>query len=303
MDKYTFLRFDLFDGEGGESGSDSGLGAEARAFAESIGMEWNGAEVSSNGNEASPSDVGNHEEANPQQEFAELIGKGGKYHDAYGQAVTQAINQRFRNQSDLQAKIDSYDDVMSPLFERYGLAQGDVEGLRNSLQGDESLYVQAAEEEGLSVEQYREQLRLKADAERGRQLLAEYKNQQERNAKFADWERQADELRQAFPNFDLGQELKSEQFGKMLDSGIPVQDAFVALHAEDILSGINEETTRSAKQNVLDNIRSRQARPQENASRSNPATVRTFDPSAITDADMDDIIKKALDGSSFNPYI
>lgn len=303
MDKYTFLRFDLFDGEGGESGSDSGLGAEARAFAESIGMEWNGAEVSSNGNEASPSDVGNHEEANPQQEFAELIGKGGKYHDAYGQAVTQAINQRFRNQSDLQAKIDSYDDVMSPLFERYGLAQGDVEGLRNSLQGDESLYVQAAEEEGLSVEQYREQLRLKADAERGRQLLAEYKNQQERNAKFANWEKQADELRQAFPNFDLGQELKSEQFGKMLDSGISVQDAFVAMHAEDILSGINEETTRSAKQNVLDNIRSRQARPQENASRSNPATVRTFDPSAITDADMDDIIKKALDGSSFNPYI
>ena len=303
MDKYTFLRFDLFDGEGGESGSDSGLGAEARAFAESIGMEWNGAEVSSNGNEASPSDVGNHEDANPQQEFAELIGKGGKYHDAYGQAVTQAINQRFRNQSDLQAKIDSYDDVMSPLFERYGLAQGDVEGLRNSLQGDESLYVQAAEEEGLSVEQYREQLRLKADAERGRQLLAEYKNQQERNAKFANWEKQADELRQAFPNFDLGQELKSEQFGKMLDSGVSVQDAFVAMHAEDILSGINEETTRSAKQNVLDNIRSRQARPQENASRSNPATVRTFDPSAITDADMDDIIKKALDGSSFNPYI
>lgn len=303
MDKYTFLRFDLFDGEGGESGSDSGLGAEARAFAQSIGMEWNEAEVSSNGNEASPSEVGTHEEANPQQEFAELIGKGGKYHDAYGQAVSQAINQRFRNQSDLQAKIDSYDDIMSPLFERYGLAQGDVEGLRNSLQGDESLYVQAAEEEGLSVEQYREQLRLKADAERGRQLLAEYKNQQERNAKFADWERQADELRQAFPNFDLGQELKSEQFGRMLDSGISVQDAFVAMHAEDILSGINEETTRSAKQNVLDNIRSRQARPQENASRSNPATVRTFDPSAITDADMDDIIKKALDGSSFNPYI
>jgi hypothetical protein len=304
MDKYTFLRFDLFDGEGGESGSsDSGLGAEARAFAQSIGMEWNEAEVSSNGNEASPSEVGSHEEANPQQEFAELIGKGGKYHDAYGQAVSQAINQRFRNQSDLQAKIDSYDDIMSPLFERYGLAQGDVEGLRNSLQGDESLFVQAAEEEGLSVEQYREQLRLKADAERGRQLLAEYKNQQERNAKFADWERQADELRQAFPNFDLGQELKSEQFGRMLDSGISVQDAFVAMHAEDILSGINEETTRSTKQNVLDNIRSRQARPQENASRSNPATVRTFDPSAITDADMDDIIKKALDGSSFNPYI
>ena len=303
MDKYTFLRFDLFDGEGDSGSSDSGLGAEARAFAQSIGMEWNEAEVSSNGNEASPSEVGSHEEANPQQEFAELIGKGGKYHDAYGQAVSQAINQRFRNQSDLQAKIDSYDDIMSPLFERYGLAQGDVEGLRNSLQGDESLYVQAAEEEGLSVEQYREQLRLKADAERGRQLLAEYKNQQERNAKFADWERQADELRQAFPNFDLGQELKSDQFGRMLDSGISVQDAFVAMHAEDILSGINEETTRSTKQNVLDNIRSRQARPQENASRSNPATVRTFDPSAITDADMDDIIKKALDGSSFNPYI
>lgn len=304
MNKYMFLRWNLFDGEAGSSDGFSGLGEDARAFAQSIGMEWNEADGSSNQREEpQPSGVSTHEEEpNPQQEFAELIGKGGKYHDAYGQAVSQAINQRFKNQSNLQAEIDSLNDVISPLFERYGLAQGDVEGLRNSLNGDESLYVQAAEEAGLSVDQYREQLKLKADAEKGRQLMAEYKNQQERNAKFADWDRQADELRQAFPNFDLGQELQNEQFGRLLDSGISVQDAFMAMHMREILSGVNEESTRNAQQNVLDNIRSRQARPTENASRTNPATKRTFDPAAMSDADMDDAIKKALNGIPFNPY-
>ena len=35
---------------------------------------------------------------------SELIGKGGKYHDIYGQKVSDAIQQRFKNQSNLQAE-------------------------------------------------------------------------------------------------------------------------------------------------------------------------------------------------------
>ena len=122
----------------------------------------------------------------------------------------------------------------------YGLKPGDFEGLKAAVQSDDTFYKSGAEKAGLDVEQYKENLRLKAEAERGRQITEAYEQQQRQNAMFAQWESEATELQQAFPAFDLGLELQhNEEFAKLISNGVPVRNAILTTHAEEIFAGSN----------------------------------------------------------------
>lgn len=303
------LKFHLFDGEGGDGGSSAGLGAEASAFLDSLGSGNKNAAASEpeahveygkpSGNEAA-SQVG-ADDPQPQDigaEFAELIGKGGKFHDVYGQHVADAIQNRFKNNADYQAQIGSYNQALAPLFAKYGLDPGDIEGIGNAIANDMDIYTNAAEEEGVSPQKYMEMLNLKIQAKQGQMMQEEYQRQQQRAQKYSQWEAEGMQLKQAFPNFDLGQELNNEKFAQMLDNGVSVQDAFAVVHLNEIMNGISRETSQAAQQNVVQNIQQRAARPVENGVRQAPAVVRKSDPSKLTNKDMDEIFRRVENGET-----
>lgn len=313
MTKFKFI-FALFDDGGAESASApaSGLGEEARAFLRSIGESEEAIseltqrepirEDSPAESEAIEEQVGQaQEEPVSEETFADLIKKGGKYHDEYGQAVSQAIQQRFRNQADYKSTVEGYNEALSPLFERYGVQPGDIEGLSDAIAQDDVLYADEAEREGLTVEQYKRNLKLQREAERGRAIQEAYENEQRRNQLYAEWDAQADELRQSFPNFDLGMEIQNnETFANLIDNGVSVNDAFMATHIGDILNGISNESSAEAKRGVIENIKSRAARPPENGAKHNPAAVKKLDPSQFTDADIDKILADVQNGKPFS---
>lgn len=304
------MKWNLFDGDGGEdTGANS---SEARAFMKSIG-----AEEPANSESTARTEYGKPEDAAPESnpvgegseqqetksledEFNELIGKGGKYADLYGQRVQQAIQDRFKNQNDWEEVVGDYQIAVAPLLDKYGLELGDIEGLANAIQGDDDLYRTAAEEEGITTERYKEQLRLKLEAERGRQFMEEYQKEQERAAKFQQWNAEAMELVQAFPNFDIAQEIQDPNFQRLLDNGVSVRDAFVACHASDILLGAQQAASQQTKQQVSESMASRQRRPVENGMSHAPAAPRKADPSKLTDEDMDEIFKRAEAGEKFS---
>lgn len=306
MKNLTELRYHLFDGEG------DGLGTEASAFMDSLGGEQKKqSDVKSDlaniqygrqKDEAQTSRIGSdNKQTDINAEFEALIGKGGKYHDAYGQKVSGAIQDRFKNQGDLQSTVDQYNEAMSPLFMNYGLETGDIEGLKNALAGDDSFYQHGAEKAGLGIDQYKENLKLKAEAERGRQITEAYEQQKRANEMYAQWDNDAAELQQAFPNFDLGMEIKSNpQFAAMLDAGVNVQDAFFAVHRADILNGFSNEANKAATQNVVNTIQQRSARPVENAMSHAPAMQRKSDPSSLTNDDMDEIFRRVESGGTIS---
>lgn len=306
--------FSLFEGEGG------GLGAEASAFADEIGLteysqkkqpdadssadtparvEYGKAQEE----DATAGRLGNDQEApDLGAEFESLIGKGGKYHDLYGQKVSEAIQGRFKNQADLQGQVNRINDALSPLYMNYGLKLGDLDGLTNAIAKDEDIYKAGAEKAGLDLQTYKEQLKLREDAERGRQITENYERQQRQNEMFQQWEADADVLRQAVPNFDLGLEIKTnEQFAKLLDSGLDVQSAFAASHLNEILGGYHQEASRMATQNVVNTIQQRASRPVEAGLRHAPAIERRSDPSKLTNEDMDEIMRRVTEnGESFS---
>lgn len=316
MTKFNF-NWSLFDGEGGEgnasSGSQSGLGAEADKFLASLG---GGERTDNNGTTESPevayglgteesdnsaSESESQEEISPEEEFAELVGKNGRFHDLYGKAVSDAINNRFKNQSSAQDRVDSYEDALAPIMRHYGLERGDIEGLTEAINSDDDWIEDAAREKGITPDQYRENLRLQEELEKNQRALSEYKAEAEKAERMSAWNAEADELRESFPNFDLEQEMSyNPKFTDLIENGISVIDAFVATHTQDILKGLTEESTRSAKQDVVNQIQQRQSRPAENGLKHQPAVARKVNPSEFTNDDMDKILKEVENGETFS---
>lgn len=296
------LRWDLFDGEGEGSGS-----AEASAFMDSIGAS-EGSEKSEHveyglpedGAEEGPVGEDDDQEMSLEEEFESLIGDGGVYEQLYNDRVSAAIQNRFKNQADWQNVVAGYENALAPLIQHYGLEIGDIEGLGRAINDDDSLYERAADEEGITTERYRENLRLQLEAQRGRTMMEEYERQQYQREMFEQWDAEAAELQQTFPNFDLVSEIESnEEFEALLDSGVPVRQAFLATHVDDILSGAENYAVNETRQRVASSLNRAARRPVENGMVHGPASVRKSDPSKLTDEDMDEIFKQVREGKSF----
>lgn len=309
----NMLDFHLFDGDGAGDGAGAGgdgLGAEASAFMKEIGMDPSeGATTGSEptvvyglGDEPEGFDGGSQlgtdtqAQVDPEAEFAELIGKGGRFEHIYGQHVANAVNQRFKNAADWQGRANAYDDALAPLFAKYGLKVGDIEGMARAIAADDDLYAAAAESEGLTVDRYRENLRLQAEAEKGRTMLQEMQRQQRQREQFAIWDQQAAELTQAFPQFNLQYELQNQDFIAALDRGYSVRDAFMSVHMNDILNGSMNMSAQQTRQSMVENMQRKAARPAENGMRQSAALVRKSDPSKLSDEDIDKIFEEVEAG-------
>lgn len=276
--KFKFHLFDEGDGAASTQGQEQGNTSVGNGPGSQVGTD-NGAQ------------------GNPDAEFAAMIGKGGKYHDAYNRMFTEAMNKRFKNQEDAQSKINKIADDFSLAFAKYGVESGDFEGLREAMANDDAFYRTAAEQEGLTLEQYKAKLQLEVDAAKGRAIQEQIQQQEEYNETVKQWETEADELRQYFPNFDLGMELQTnERFAEYLDMGIPVHDAFFLTHRQEIMSGQSDAASRQATQKVVTTINQRQSRPAEGAMSSNPAVVKKRVPSKLTKEDWDELDRRVAAG-------
>lgn len=297
--EYFRWDFHLFDGEGGgDAGEGTASSSESKQDVKQIQYG------KSKGEDQTPSQVGSDKgsEANDlAAEWEALTGKNGKFHEMLGQRVSSAIQDRFKNQADLQAQVDGIANDLSPLFMNYGLNPGDFEGLKNAVQNDDAFFKSGAERAGLDVENYKQMLKLKADSERLSQIEEAFQNEQARQAKYAEWEADSAELQQAFPAFDLALEIENnDRFAQLLDSGVDVRTAFMSTHMEEILNGANAYAQKTATQNVVNTIQQRAARPMEGALNHAPAIQRKADPSSLSNEDLDEINRRVANGETIS---
>lgn len=290
--------FHLFDGEGGgDAGEGTASSSESKQDVRSIQYGRSAGEDQTPGQVGS--DKGNGAADDLSAEWEALTGKNGKFHDMLGQRVSEAIQNRFKNQADLQAQVNGIAEDLSPLFVNYGLKAGDFEGLKAAVQNDDTFYKSGAEKAGLDVDQYKEMLKLKADSERLSQINEAFQHEQARQAKYAEWETDAAELQQAFPAFDLALEIENnEKFEQLLDSGVDVRTAFLTTHMDEILNGANAYAQKTATANVVNTIQQRAARPMEGALNHAPAIQRKSDPSSLSNEDLDEINRRVAMGET-----
>lgn len=289
------------DGTGGEGDSPSQSRATQRV---EYGKADDGASQSSAGSQdASQSGVatGQGQGADRKAEFERLI--KGDYKDLYEQRVQQALNRRFKNQSDLQSKIEAYESVINPLVDLYGT--DDMSDLRTRVLNDNEMFEQAADEMGMTVEQYSVYM----DQQRRLQQMEAEQAERDRNAQaqatYTDWENQAEALKEIYPNFDLASEVEahdeedgSNKFISLLSAGVDVKTAYETLHLGELMTSTAQQVGEAVRNQTVETIRARGMRPAENGLSEQAGVIRKSDPSKLTAADRKEIVKRVHKGET-----
>lgn len=285
------LNLQLFGEEdmaGADIGSDVGI-----ATNEAVNPDTNGVATEGEGEQVAPVE---------EESWDSLI--KGKFKEDYRKSVESTINKRFKNQQDLQAKIDSVDPIIRLLAQRYGVeadANGSIpiEALRQKLDADDSAYEQEAFERGMSVKDLKQMKQMELELSQMKRQQTVSKQQQEWNEIVA----QGEEVKQLYPDFNIETELDNPNFGRLLAtfqrSGFPnaVRTAYETVHRDEIMGGAMRYAVSQTEQKISNSIQSGMRRPSENGTRQqSSSTVGNIDPSKLTKEQLLDIKMRAERG-------
>lgn len=227
-----------------------------------------------------------------EKEFNEAI--NGKYKDLYTKSTQKIIDRRFKETKGLEKTLKEYQPTIDLLYSKYGVEN--AADLQSAIENDDLMWEQAADEAGLSVDQYKKIQKLTAENRRYQEQSARAEQEQRAQAQLQQWNAEADEVRQAYPMFDINSEVQNGQFMNLIKAGIPMKHAYEVVHMDEIKTGIAEGVARQTEKNVTESIKSKGMRPAENATSSNASFTYKNDVSKLTKADRAEIARRVARG-------
>lgn len=246
------------------------------------------------GSEASAEETA-QEDAAPRPSFEDLIkGDYKKDADAY---IQRTIKDRLKGPN---KTIAEQKKILAVVAGKYGLDSEnlDLAALSEKVSADDAYYEERAMMNGLTVEQQRRQDQIEAENRMYRAEAEQAQREAQVHAQIEAWTQQAEEVKQAFPDFDLKAELGNETFTKLLSNGVNMQSAYVACHDAEILQGAMRYTAAEVRKATVGDIQARGTRPRENASSSQAAAKLKTDVSKLTKADREELSRRALSGET-----
>lgn len=192
--------------------------------------------------------------------------KKGEFAELYGRDVQSAVQDRFRNQADVSAKLNALEPMLKVLRDRAGV--GSDEELIRHVMDDDSLYEEAASEAGMTVEAYREFKAMQEQLQAAQEREQETQQQMMVRQHIQKLQQQAEEFRQQFPDFDLLKTLQTDETFKRLTSpnvGLSVRDAYFAIHHDELAPQMLAYGMQRAKQQMGQTLQAQRRRPAEGA--------------------------------------
>ena len=202
-----------------------------------------------------PSAEGNGENTTPaaaeqvdvEGEFASLIGKDGKYADAFQKQMQKSFNQRYAKFKDTETKAQRFGDFIETVAMRYpDVDASDIDALEQAFINDTRFSDKRAYETGEDVEKLAkndanelELKRLRARDKAEKERKAQAKTAEEFRARLAAEEA---EMKKTYPDFDLNTELRDKRMWEKLKRGEPMRDAYVSLHYDELIKKAVEDT-------------------------------------------------------------
>lgn len=275
----------LFDGDGGASGAaPAAQGDNAGEAADTAGQA---------GQTGEKVDAAARREAY----FAAI---NGEYKDIYEQEFQKSLDKRMRAKAReterLQAQIKASQPVIDLLFARYGITDGSMEKLNQALDQDNAYWEGAAEQSGMSVEQYKRVQQMQLENARLRQEQDFSARKLAVDRQLAKWDEEADALREEYPEFDFSAEVQSDVFLSLLKNGFSVKNAYESVHVGELLEQKARQAAAAAEKKVTDNIRAKGGRPAENGSQQGAGFVTKIDVSQTTKKDREELARRAARG-------
>lgn len=218
----------------------------------------------------------------------------------YEERLRGQMDRRFKNHKDLEQRMEAAQPVLDTLMAKHGVST--IEELQAAIDEDASYFEDAANEAGMTVEQYKRFQKVEKENERLRAAEAHRAQREGVERAAQQWMQQAETLKQRFPDFDLERELNDpvtgERFVSLLRSGeIGVDVAYQVVHMDELMTGAISQAVRTAQEKTINNIRARGMRPSENGNGGGSAgTIVKRDPSKFTRADREEISRRVARG-------
>lgn len=195
------------------------------------------------------------------------------------QAVVQSRLKSAKGAEEALAKMTPAIEVMA---RKYGLDANnmDYDALAKAINDDDAYYEDKALEMGVSVETAKKVDQMERDTERQKAMKQRTLQEQALQQHFISLERQGEELKKVFPNFDLRKELQNPTFARMTAPGkgiMSVEDAYRAVHRQEIDSAASQIIAQKTAEKISNAIASGSRRPDESGASSQAPSVSTFD--------------------------
>ena len=297
------LNLKMFDGAGGaSSGTGDGTGTATSGANEGTSSGANNSKDLSKVVYGKQPTVAEDTSPNTQDDAQSRYNeyRNGEGKDFINKEIENAVKRRFKDHSELKKSNDKMQSVMNAVAMKYGIDPTDTDGILKAVAEDESYYETAADEAGMSVEQYKKMKQLEAESAQLQAIRQEEVRRREFDAKYAEWSMQADFAKNEYPNLDLNTEMQNKDFFGLLTRGIDVKTAYQVIHHDEIvqsaISTATQRTAQAVQQQTVNNIRSKGLRPDESAGSSQAGFTFKADPHKWTKADREEIAKRVARG-------
>ena len=270
-------------------------GAEKDAVGRALATTEDGAE--GDGSEAEEKAQMTPEEH--KKAFRELL--QGEYKAESEELMQQAVEraaQLLENSPQMRGLLDA-------LHEAYGVEDMEAltEAVKNGRVKDEAYFEKLAMEKGVSVATARQMDKL--ESENKRLTAAEKFAEDQRKAAqrqveidriHAEWDREAQQLKAQYPEFDLEQTLANPEIANLMRLGVSMSNAYRAVYFDQIMAQNESRTAKQVEDGVTERIRQRGTRPGENGTRPGGAAQTHTDVNALTRKEREQLERAALRG-------
>ena len=290
-------------GEGAGEGTSGGSGGET---VQGTNGEETGVQEAAEGEQE---EGAKEEQTDPEGEKKErvtlrdLLSQDKELKKEYDKTVSGIVKNRLKGFDELQKTNQSYQEMARVLMDIIPNAprDGNPESMLNYLKAQQDLWADAASAAGMSTEAYQKMTNIQRQSE---EILGQQRAQQEaalRQQQFENWDRQAEEARELYPDLDLVAELDNPQFTRLMDSGFTVQQAFEAVHHQELMDGAIRSASSIAAQNAtrktVNALRSSQQRPAENGVGGSAGSgAHRLDPRTMSSEQRKSLIDRAMAG-------
>lgn len=279
--------------EGGALGSEEKSELDEEAAENQNEAECNDGEEKGEGKTKSPEER--------RKAFGELL--RGEYADLTEELMQNAVTEATRR---LEAS-PAMKGLMQALQEKYGTDANDLvaltEAVRNGAVKDDAYYEKLAMEKGVSTKTARELDKLESQNKQlteQQQLIRQMERQREQQARIAElqagWDREAEQLKAQYPDFNMAEVLANPEVEKMMRSGVSMTNAYRSAYFDHILKQQQAATAKQVEQGVVNRMQQRNARPGENGTRPGGAVQTKIDVSHMSRKEMEEMEKRVMRG-------
>ncbi len=222
----------------------------------------------------------------------------GEYKDLDQERFQQVFDRRFKQVKGMEATLASQKPIIDMLMSKYGV--NDVAKLEEALNEDTEYWESIAEEQGMTVEQYHAMQKLERENAELKAIRERQMGEAQFNRQLAEWNQQAERVKELYPSFDFKTECQNREFINLLRHGNSVEHAYKVLHFDELTQNAARAAAQTADRQAQARIKSKASRPSENGTSSQSAAIVRNDVSSLTRAERAEIARRVQRGDKIS---